>query len=546
MNQEKTLRTKINDVRFYFFKLLFLKKTKDRKINYVFYLYNLFISLLPIFGMIPILISVIDPGSAAGGELNPFSQQVLNQYYLIIFSCSIILLFDYFFRLIFIDFWYQKKYWQSFRKNLFNLSFLYQLVSSLTIIVLTFVFGTFVKNGVHFSQDNFFNDNIAQVTLTILLVFNLIGFLPRFIFQKINPQKIKVLKKIIKGKRKTFITLVLILVLILIFFGFVIYKLETDYWTNWLAQNPGVDYPISNRIDNIWIAMWYSFITITTIGYGDYVPVFYGTKIVSILLSIIGISYYGLVGGILINLYSDYSKTRQDMIDSTNKIKEQQEYMTNLHNEIKKTMQEVLLEQNLITAIKETKIDSKKDEDLVQQKYPKEFILENLHFDQLNDVLKIGDSRLSNIIENYENIKMNYLVIEDEKEKAHSHTILLNITNKRIKKIIWERNPVLFIKQTESDNINKFFIFKKNDSKKIICELQILGQVTMNKNEAWKKWGNFSDLTKSEFRVNFMKEQTISVFFIENIIIYNDYLTIKNLGINKLPTNKNLFYLKKS
>ena len=76
-----------------------------------------------------------------------------------------------------------------------------------------------------------------------------------------------------------FVTLSLFGNTIVFSFAAVIYSLEKDV-------NPGM----SNYID----ALWWSFSTTSTVGYGDVVPITFWGKIMGILLMLIGVAIFGI------------------------------------------------------------------------------------------------------------------------------------------------------------------------------------------------------------------------------------------------------------
>jgi len=55
----------------------------------------------------------------------------------------------------------------------------------------------------------------------------------------------------------------------------------------------------SMYVDNIFDGIWWALVTVTTIGYGDVVPVTFGGRIVGIILALIGIGLVALPTGIL-------------------------------------------------------------------------------------------------------------------------------------------------------------------------------------------------------------------------------------------------------
>jgi voltage-gated potassium channel len=65
----------------------------------------------------------------------------------------------------------------------------------------------------------------------------------------------------------------------------------------------------SDKFGSIPRAMWWSVVTLTTIGYGDVYPVTVGGKIVASIVAVAGIGLIAMPTGILAAAFSDAFKT---------------------------------------------------------------------------------------------------------------------------------------------------------------------------------------------------------------------------------------------
>jgi voltage-gated potassium channel len=54
-----------------------------------------------------------------------------------------------------------------------------------------------------------------------------------------------------------------------------------------------------SKILNGWDAFWYSMVTITTVGYGDYYPVTFGGRVTAMFIMVAGIGIIGALASIL-------------------------------------------------------------------------------------------------------------------------------------------------------------------------------------------------------------------------------------------------------
>ena len=60
-----------------------------------------------------------------------------------------------------------------------------------------------------------------------------------------------------------------------------------------------------SQIPNVFVGLWYSFITITTVGYGDICPITYAGKVMAILLMLSGTMYMSIPLTVVGNIYYD-------------------------------------------------------------------------------------------------------------------------------------------------------------------------------------------------------------------------------------------------
>ena len=96
---------------------------------------------------------------------------------------------------------------------------------------------------------------------------------------------VRTLLRVIEDKRSELVTVVLLLLVLLVMASSLMFFAEKE------AQ--------PDKFANIPQAMWWSIITLTTVGYGDVFPVTVGGRIVAGVIAIVGIGLFALPAGIL-------------------------------------------------------------------------------------------------------------------------------------------------------------------------------------------------------------------------------------------------------
>jgi voltage-gated potassium channel len=96
---------------------------------------------------------------------------------------------------------------------------------------------------------------------------------------------VRTLVQVLGDKRNELITVVLVLLVLLVMASSMMFFAESE------AQ--------PDKFANIPQAMWWSIITLTTVGYGDVFPITVGGRIVAGLIAIVGIGLFALPAGIL-------------------------------------------------------------------------------------------------------------------------------------------------------------------------------------------------------------------------------------------------------
>lgn len=109
----------------------------------------------------------------------------------------------------------------------------------------------------------------------------------------------EILKKIVVSKKEEFFVLLFYTFIMLILLSFIIFELEHD------AQ-PDV-------FSNVVQTLWWAVATLTTVGYGDMYPVTGTGQFITAIISVLGIAFVAIPGGIFASEFiSEFSKRTDD------------------------------------------------------------------------------------------------------------------------------------------------------------------------------------------------------------------------------------------
>ena len=137
------------------------------------------------------------------------------------------------------------------------------------------------------------------VDLRILRLFRLLAMLRLTHYS----EALQLLTAIIKRESKTFTAIFLVIVSLLLLVSYFIYLIEHDVQPKAFASIPD--------------AMWWSISTLTTVGYGDVVPVTVMGKVFGMFVMLIGIGMFAIPTGILVSAFSQELK-RKDFVATWN------------------------------------------------------------------------------------------------------------------------------------------------------------------------------------------------------------------------------------
>jgi voltage-gated potassium channel len=70
------------------------------------------------------------------------------------------------------------------------------------------------------------------------------------------------------------------------------------------------------HIKTVGDAIWLAFVTMTTVGYGDYYPVTEGGRFISVILMVLGIGFLGLLTGSVASFFTKRKSSHNNMKSS--------------------------------------------------------------------------------------------------------------------------------------------------------------------------------------------------------------------------------------
>jgi voltage-gated potassium channel Kch len=66
-----------------------------------------------------------------------------------------------------------------------------------------------------------------------------------------------------------------------------------------------------DSFDNVWLGMWWATQTVTTVGYGDYVPAQTSGQIIGVVLMVGGLSFFGVITGAITSAFVTAAQDRR-------------------------------------------------------------------------------------------------------------------------------------------------------------------------------------------------------------------------------------------
>ncbi|HJD14810.1 MAG TPA: potassium channel family protein [Candidatus Enterococcus stercoripullorum] len=84
--------------------------------------------------------------------------------------------------------------------------------------------------------------------------------------------------------------------------SFILYLFFSALLLNWLEPS----------IRSFGDGLWYSFVSATTLGYGDIVVTTFFGRVLSVILTIYGLIFFGCLSGVLVNYYTEMNHIHRE------------------------------------------------------------------------------------------------------------------------------------------------------------------------------------------------------------------------------------------
>ncbi|MGL4950462.1 MAG: ion channel [Mycoplasma sp.] len=438
---------------------------------------------------------------------------------------------DFILRLIVLKHYYEKQKWfDALKRQLFSLWSNYQLLSAIAIITIIFTCFNFDGNRIYYVE----NVNLIAViiSLEIILFLNLISIYSRLIVFWTNSENIKIVKKLIISKNKAFFIFIFLTILLILLFAYILFVLEA-------AANPD--------INNMWDSLYLSFITMTTVGFGDIVVKTSAGRVFVIILACIGICVYAFIGSFFVNIFVDFQNIKKNIQQNAKDSKEKEtsnKYMVStIDNLILKNLHEI----GLVDKEKYDHIINKRNKVEMNEKY--EFKVEDFAFDYKNKKLYFMSLEMGTYLKDPYAIKnaeeASWLAVKEVPDMVHKTALYLL----DLKLTIEVKNPkynlsVIFSSKSIDQTIKRLIFFQKKPFKAAIGEINVQNVLHLEKEQAWHLFGDLTSMKKDWFDSKFARHKKICIILVKEIMTYEKPRLLESYGIAYDGKLESITYLK--
>ncbi len=289
------------------------------------------------------------------------------RYFKFYYGFNFIFMLDYFIRLSYADYSYNTiSRTKAFLLAPLRWNNLLDLASFIIVIV---VYNVSISQHINLINDDTLSLNTRLIHFdslvfdkTVMGVFpgvilaKLLGLHNKIIQYTIISGETKLFTEVFKRRWKILLSSFMILLTISFFFGFILFRIEQDYYRahpEILITSPEA------KQKTIFDTFWYVFGTITTIAYGDIVPLAVVGKAFSIVLGLIGVTYFGFITSLFASGILAIIGERREQSDNRRLIafkNENERLMYEFSEKIKTEIVAELLKHNIVKADDESDI----------------------------------------------------------------------------------------------------------------------------------------------------------------------------------------------
>lgn len=485
------------------------------------FFYNIFFSLASfVLALVPIIFSIATAKVMKEHELGIFL--LVN---LILF---VMLFFDWILFISVCNIYYNSNTFKKILpKLLFNFPRLFQCGFSIATFILYPIFITASKDYIFVLKN--IDQNIFQILLFIFLFLNVVTIFPRYFANVINAKKKNIFKTLFFKKIYAFIYSFAALIIFTFIFAYIIFLTQVN--------SPLFDDSGEKVNWNYWTSLWFCFVTITTIGYGDIVVDTSIGRVFTIILSIVGIIVYGSISALFISIYNDYNQTKDEMRRTAKKSREKHLEHEILLNEMNKIFILNLYKAKLIT--KKTYLSLLNDHHDIDEIITNDSIFAKLKIK--NNSLYFDDKKMGKIVNN---TTPHHMAVFSKPENSKNVKLLKNEYISFVNKSLKSKSSIYFSADLVEDiNVKNIVIYTKKPHRLAYLEYKIACSFVMDKTDAWEKYGQFSDFDKMEYFDKFVSKDDVRVFVILEKNVYESPVLLESFGIYSNSKVKDIIYL---
>ncbi|MGL4951981.1 MAG: ion channel [Mycoplasma sp.] len=483
-------------------------------------IYNLIMSLIPFITFVPII----------GSFFNGWNHSPWN---LLVFIISIIYILDFIMRLFLIKLHYKEKtYLGALKKQILSIWSNYQIMSSITMVTLCFVYGTFNISGITMDV-SVINPEVLTITLNVLLFINLSSIYSRLICSTINKENINIIKKLVFSKYKFYIFFVIFNIVLVLLFAYIFFSLES---------------PTNDNITSMWDSIYLSFITMTTVGFGDVVAQTDAGKVFVIILACFGVCSYAFIGSFFVNLFVDFQNKKKSIQATARNSKEKEHILKYVLSSVDSLVLKNLHEAGLIETEKYEKILENRNKVEMLDSY--EFAIEDFEFDYKSKKLYFKTVQMGIFIKDPYSIKnaedQKWLAMKTIPTDQIHKTALYKLPFKLINEIKKEAQnfSIIFSSKNIDQSIKRLVFYQRKPFLSAVGEINVQTIISLEKDVAWKLFGDLTKMKSEKFNTLFAKNKIVTIIIVKELIKYEAPKMLERYGINTDNKIQDLIYLK--
>lgn len=580
-----------NYFRYFLYRTLDVKSNKHRFsiLFLISILYNTIFFLIPLTAIIPMILNYVTiDGMTDWDKVAPVGSHVYNQlglfnhqmgiFFLVEYIFLYFMLVDFIIRWFIVDYKYANintvSRYKLFIKYPFRISNFYEIAAFVILITLYSIYGHFsngeyiINIGAFATIINLENatqvQKIAQTWLKAEMIYvslflaMIITAFPRTIvgYRTDKNNGISFKNFLLKKLKIPLIATVFLIVLLLVF-SFIILKSEESYYSGLGITPP------SSSPTNFWQAIWFCFITISTVGYGQIIPQSPPARIIVIFLILIGTSYYSFYGIFAISIYTSFIQRKQLEEESKKQAVLEEQKQNALATKIKDQLISELIKYNVINEQKYEIIQ--KENDTLQKRLMQEIFddAKNTAYNlTIYDFTNLFNRILfwfkkNNLIE-AKKLSTYAFVSQASKNQVYLqqawqsndglglNQTIITVFNKPLLDSLYMNSVEVWVDKIGADNIdvNRLIIYLREPFAKCYGELQLNHYDILSPEETWTKYKDkLSFVSKQDFMNIFGQRQSVYVYSIAKKIIYINKIKIK--GIRADESRKKYYILTK-